>query len=266
MAVVQAERLRKAFGGRPVLEELSFEVEAGEWVGILGPNGTGKSTLLHMISGVLQPDAGRVLLKGRPAGSYSRKAIARWVAVLQQDALPPIGFTVRETIEMGRYPYQNWFGDEPEDRSALVERILDWLKLRQLADRTLDRLSGGERQRVALGKVMAQEPMLLLLDEPTTFLDIGYQLEMMEWIRSWQQECGLTVVSVLHDLNLASQFCGRLLLLHEGHIAGMGTPDEVIRPDLLERVYGTRPHVLTHPDKRVPQILLGRAGYSDGSE
>ncbi|UUZ80886.1 ABC transporter ATP-binding protein [Paenibacillus sp. P26] len=258
MAVVQVERLGKSYGAERVLEELSFEVAEGEWLGILGPNGTGKSTPLQLISGVIKPSSGRVLLQDKPAGSYPRKALARFVAVLQQDALPQVGFTVREMLEMGRYPYQNWLGDEPADRSGLVERILDWLRLRPLADRTLDRLSGGERRWVALGKVMAQEPKLLLLDEPTTYLDIGYQLEMMDWVRKWRQESGLTVISVLHDLNLAAQYCGRLLLLHEGRLAGMGTPDEVIRPELLERVYGTRPHVLAHPEREVPQILLGR--------
>lgn len=260
--VLEAKDIGKAFGERQVLERIAFQVKRGEWLGILGPNGSGKSTLLHILSGVEMPTAGQALLAGKPLAAYSRKELARFVAVLSQDALPPLGFTVREIIEMGRYPYQNWFGDETGEAGGLVERIIERLKLGPLSDRTVNKLSGGERQRVALGKVMAQEPRLLLLDEPTTFLDIGYQLEMMELIRTWQQEGGLTVVSVLHDLNLAAQFCDRLMLVSRGRIAGMGAPHDVIEARLLSEVYGTEPHVLPHPGSGVPQILLGKGKRS----
>ncbi|AEI45314.1 ABC transporter ATP-binding protein [Paenibacillus mucilaginosus] len=258
MAGMKVRGLGKRFGARIVLREIDLEVRQGEWLGILGPNGSGKSTLLHLLSGVEAPDQGSIELDGQPLAGYSRKALARLLAVLPQDALPPLGFTVREIVEMGRYPYQNWLGDEREDRSALVERILSWLKLEELQERTVDALSGGERQRVALGRALAQEPRLLLLDEPTTFLDIGYQLEMLERIDRWKEENGMTVVSVLHDLNLASMFCDRLLLLQEGRIRAIGTPEQVLQPAGLEEVYGTRPYVLPHPDSGVPQILLGR--------
>ncbi|GAB7056973.1 MULTISPECIES: ABC transporter ATP-binding protein [unclassified Paenibacillus] len=258
MIQVDVEEVSKAFGAREVLRGVRFRVKPGEWFGILGPNGSGKSTLLHLITGLEPATAGNVRLDGKPVASCSRKALARQIAVLEQDALPPLGFTVQEVIEMGRYPYQNWLGDETADAAALVERIIAWLKLDSLRERTIDHLSGGERQRVALGKAMAQEPKLLLLDEPTTFLDIGYQVEMMDMVRKWQQEWGMTVISVLHDLNLAAQYCDRLLLLHEGATAGIGTAEEVLRADLLEQVYGTRPHILAHPDSGVPQILLGK--------
>lgn len=258
MAVVQVEHIGKTYGGRMVLNDVSFEVEQGEWFCILGPNGSGKSTLMQIISGFEPPDTGRVLLNGKLPSDYRRKDLARQVAVLPQDALPPLGFTVREIIEMGRYPFQNWFGDEAEDTASLVDRIMERLQLVPLSDRSVEALSGGERQRVALGKVMAQEPSLLLLDEPTTFLDIGYQLEMMELVRSWQEESGLTVVSILHDLNLAAQYCGRLLLLNQGSAVAVGSASEVIRAELLEQVYGTLPHVLQHPVSGVPQVLLGR--------
>ncbi|WP_284641386.1 ABC transporter ATP-binding protein [Paenibacillus silviterrae] len=254
---VQVEGIEKTYDGRIVLGGISFHVEAGEWFGILGPNGSGKSTLLQIVTGVVPADGGQVLLHGKTPETYGRKEMARRVAVLPQDALPPLGFTVREVIEMGRYPYQNWFGDEKGDAGALVDRIIDRLRLGHLCERSVEALSGGERQRVALGKVMAQEPMLLLLDEPTTFLDIGYQLEMMEFVRTWQEECGLTVVSILHDLNLAAQYCDRLLLLHDAQAAAIGTAEEVIRAELLEQVYGTVPHVMKHPVSGVPQVLLG---------
>ncbi|MEK8127020.1 ABC transporter ATP-binding protein [Paenibacillus filicis] len=256
MIEVAVEGLHKRYGAQTVLDGVQFRVEPGEWFCILGPNGSGKTTLLQTLTGVEPASAGSIQLDGRPVASYSRKELARLVAVLQQDALPPISFTVQEVIEMGRYPFQNWLGDERVDSSALVERVIQWLKLEPLRERSVEQLSGGERQRVALGKAMAQEPRLLLLDEPTTFLDIGYQVEMMDRVRRWQKESGMTVISVLHDLNLAAQYCDRLLLLHNGVVTAIGSPQEVLQAGLLERVYGTRPHVLAHPESGVPQILL----------
>lgn len=262
MIGVAVERVEKRYGMRVILNGIDFQVEPGEWLGILGPNGSGKSTLLQVMAGAEPVDGGTVRLAGKPVGDYPRKALARQVAVLQQDALPPVGFTVQEVVEMGRYPYQNWFGDEQDDAAALVDRVIRWLKLEPLRERPVDLLSGGERQRVALGKAMVQQPKLLLLDEPTTFLDIGYQLEMMDTVRRWQKECGMTVVSVLHDLNLAAQYCDRLLLLHNGGIVGIGEAAEVLRAELLEKVYGTRPFVVPHPLRGIPQILLA-GGFED---
>ncbi|MDF2960880.1 MAG: yvrA [Paenibacillus sp.] len=257
---MQVSHVSKVYKDQRVLEQVSFEVEPGECLGILGPNGSGKSTLLKLLSGIEAPTTGSVRLEGREAHAHPRKELAQWTAVLRQDALPPLGFTVREVIGMGRYPFQNWLGIEQADAESLVDSIIERLQLGKLQHRSVDGLSGGERQRVALGKVMAQQPRLLLLDEPTTFLDIGYQIQMMDWISSWQRETGLTVIAVLHDLNLAAQYCGRLLILQEGRIVANGQPDEVIRPGLLEQVYGTQPIVLRHPVSGVPQILLQTDG------
>ncbi|NOU91798.1 ATP-binding cassette domain-containing protein [Paenibacillus sp. LMG 31456] len=256
MALVQVSKVCKKYQEQGVLEQISFDIEAGECFGILGPNGSGKSTLLKLLSGIEAPTSGRVQLEGRAAHEHPRKELAQWMAVLPQDALPPLGFTVREIIGMGRYPFQNWLGSELADAESLVDSIIERLQLGKLQHRAVDGLSGGERQRVALGKVMAQEPRLLLLDEPTTFLDIGYQMQMMDWISSWQKETGLTVISVLHDLNLAAQYCGRMMILQEGRTVAIGQPDDVIQPALLEQVYGTQPIVMRHPVLDVPQILL----------
>ncbi|RAV12949.1 ABC transporter ATP-binding protein [Paenibacillus contaminans] len=248
--------VRKSFGGRPVLNSVSFNVRQGEMLGIIGPNGGGKSTLLRIMSGVDAPTAGEAYLEGKPVERYSRKELARFLAVLQQDALPPVGFTVREVIEMGRYPFQNWLGDDERDAADSIDRIIEQLGLNALSDRTLEHLSGGERQRVALGKAMAQEPKLLLLDEPTTYLDIGYQVQMMDYIRGWQKETELTVIAVLHDLNVAAQYCDRLLVLHDGGVAALGAPGDVLDAPLITRVYGTEPLIVPHPVSGVPQILL----------
>ncbi|UKS24654.1 ABC transporter ATP-binding protein [Paenibacillus sp. HWE-109] len=254
--MIKVEHLSQSFLEQQVLEKITFEVKQGEFFGIIGPNGSGKSTLLRLLSGIDPVKSGKVQLDGREASAFSRKELARWLAVLQQDALPPVGFTVREVVEMGRYPFQNWLGEDSADAEGLIEGIVRRLHLEPLIDRTIERLSGGERQRVALAKVMAQQPRLLMLDEPTTFLDIGYQVQMMDYIREWQSEAELTVVAVLHDLNLAAQYCTRLMVVHNGRMAAIGTPEEIITSELIKAVYGTEPIVLRHPVNEAPQILL----------
>ena len=252
----EVEELICRIGGRTVLDRLSFGIAEGRMVGIIGPNGAGKSTLLGALSGVTPILQGSVRLRGRPIGSYGRKELARWVAVLQQEGLPAALFTVREVVGMGRFPFQNWLGHEEKDADAVIAQALRAMGLEAFAERRLDQLSGGERQRVALAKVMAQEPRLILLDEPTTYLDIGYQVQLLDSVRAWQRKDGLTAVAVLHDLNLASQYCDELLVLKDGRIAACGPPEEVLTESTIRDVYGTDPVVLAHPVGGRPQILL----------
>ncbi|WP_035120408.1 ABC transporter ATP-binding protein [Cohnella panacarvi] len=261
--MLRMERLDKYYGERKVLDQLSFSVAEGEFFGILGPNGSGKSTLLKLLSGIVKPDGGELALNGSPIGGYTRKQLSRVLAVLQQEPIPPASFTVREVVEMGRYPYQNWLGDDSGASDEIVDAVLDQLNLAELRHIMLTELSGGERQRVALGKAMAQQPSVLLLDEPTTYLDIGYQIQMMDIVKAWQRERKMTVVAVLHDLNLAAMYCDRMLLLHKGSIVGIGTPGELVRGELIRRVYGTKPIVVEHPLYGLPQILLRQGGAHD---
>lgn len=254
--MIRMSGITKSFGEMRVLDGLNLNVSQGEFIGLLGPNGSGKSTLLRILSGVEHPDKGSIELQGKSVFDYPRKELAKWLAVLEQDALPAIGFTAREVIEMGRYPFQNWLGEDQGTGPELIDSIIDRLNLQEIADRQVDVLSGGQRQRVALGRVMAQEPLLLLLDEPTTFLDITYQVQMMDYIRQWQVDCGLTVIAVLHDLNLAAHYCTRLLMLKDGMLVADGTPDEIVTSERIDQVYGTKPIVLPHPVNGVPQILL----------
>jgi iron complex transport system ATP-binding protein len=253
---VDISGLHKHYQRRLVLDGLQFNVQSGEFFGIVGPNGSGKSTLLKLLSGIEQADAGKVMLDGRLIQGYAHKQLARQVAVMLQHSLPEIDYTVREVVEMGRFPFQNWFGDEWSDSKQFIDNILFKFCLEHLAQRSLRHLSGGERQRVAMAKAMAQQPRLLLLDEPTTYLDIGFQMQMMDMIRQWQTESHLTVIAVLHDLNLAAQYCDRLLILNDGHQVAIGTPTEMMHDDLLASVYGTKPIVLSHPVSLIPQILL----------
>lgn len=254
--MIEVRGLQKSYQDVSVLREIGFTVQRGEFFGIIGPNGSGKSTLLKMLSGVIAADAGEITLAGKPVGRYTRKELARVLAVLEQEGLPPVGFRVREVLEMGRYPYQNWLGEEQTDVGPLIDEIMQLLGLTPLADRTLDQLSGGEKQRVALGKALVQKPQVLLLDEPTTYLDIGYQIQLMDIVRKWQKTTQVTVVAVLHDLNLASLYCDRILMLHKGEQIGIGTPTDMLQSDRIEAVYGTRPIVMEHPVHRLPQIML----------
>jgi len=263
--VIEVDGLSVEAGGRRILDGVTFRLETGGLYGVIGPNGAGKSTLLAAISGVRRFDAGTVRLFGRSVASWPRRALARRLAVLQQEALPRTAFTVREVVLMGRYPYQNWFGGSDGEGEALVERVLDTLGLKGHADRRLDALSGGERQRVALAKAMAQDPELLLLDEPTTYLDIGYQIHLLDLVREWQRSGGRTVVAVLHDLNLAAQYCDRLLVMHEGKLVAAGPPADVLKPETIRRVFGVEPVVLPHPASGVPQLLLRPGGGSGES-
>ncbi|MCP3809694.1 ABC transporter ATP-binding protein [Paenibacillus sp. Lou8.1] len=252
--------LTRAYGEFHALKNISWSVDEGTWWGIIGPNGSGKSTLLHLLSGVDQPTSGNVHIYGKKVGSYSRKELSRLIAVLQQEGLPPVGYTVREVVEMGRFPHQDWLGREKGvDVEAITDRVLERLGLTTLADRALDRLSGGQRQRVALAKVMVQEPRILLLDEPTTYLDLRYQLEFMELLADWRQETGMTIIAVLHDLNLTAQFCEDLLVLKDGMVEGLGASSKLLTEDRIRRVYGVEPVMLPHPDSGVPQLLLRRS-------
>lgn len=256
--------LTRDFGEFHALKNISWSVDEGDWWGIIGPNGSGKSTLLHLLSGVDHATSGNVLVYGKKVSSYGRKELSRLVAVLQQEGLPPVGYTVREVVEMGRFPHQDWFGREKVDKEKgmdpgiITDRVLERLGLTNLADRPLDRLSGGQRQRVALAKVMVQEPQILLLDEPTTYLDLRYQLEFMELLAEWRRETGVTIISVLHDLNLTAQFCDDLLVLKDGMVEGLGASSELLTEERIRHVYGVEPVMLPHPDSGVPQLLLRR--------
>lgn len=251
----------KTYGDHRALHPVNWQVKKGEWWGVVGPNGSGKSTLLQLIAGTEALSEGQIRIEGRDIGSYSRKDLSRMIAVLQQDGLPAISYSVRDVVEMGRYPYQNWLGRESADGAVVVDQVLEELGLMDLADRPLDSLSGGQRQRVALAKVMAQEPRLLLLDEPTTFLDIKYQLQFMELLAAWQQKSRITIVAVLHDLNLAALFCDRILALREGSEAGKGTPHDLMTGEQIHEIFRVRPAMVDHPDHSVPQLLLRRDMY-----
>jgi iron complex transport system ATP-binding protein len=242
--------------GQLVLDSVSYSFEMNRFYGMIGPNGAGKTTLLHLMSGSESPSGGEVLLNNRPIAQEPRKLLARRLAVLQQGGLPPVGFTVREVVAMGRYPHQNWLGGDDGDSDSVIDNALETMGLQDLQNRRLHQLSGGERQRVALAKLMAQQPDILLLDEPTTYLDIGYQVSLMDTVRAWQQEQGLLVIAVLHDLNLAALYCDELVAMHKGRITASGLPEAVLQPPVIQEMYGTVTTTVKHPVTGAPQLML----------
>lgn len=256
--LIEVDGVGKRYGQHQALNGVSWQIAEGDWWGVVGPNGSGKSTLLQLLAGTESVSAGSIRLHDRHIASYSRKDLSRMIAVLQQDGLPAISYPVRDVVEMGRYPYQNWLGRDSGDGEKIVDRVLEELGLSELADRPLDALSGGQRQRVALAKVMAQEPSILLLDEPTTFLDIRYQLQFMELLSTWRQRNPITIVAVLHDLNLAAQFCDHILALKEGESAGSGTPHALMTEEHIREIFQVNPAMVKHPDHGIPQLLLRR--------
>jgi len=223
---------------RPVLRGLDLVIGAGELVALLGPNGSGKTTLLRAIAGSLRRDAGRVALFGRDLNEWSSVALARRVAVLPQSLVLPDGFRVAELVEMGRAPHATrWFGSSAEDAEAVQRALADAGAL-DLAERHADELSGGERQRVLVAMALAQGPELLLLDEPTLHLDIAHQASLLATVARLRARRGLTVIAVLHDLNLAAAHALRATVLDSGRVVADGDPESVLRLELIRRVFG----------------------------
>ena len=249
-------------GRQWTLDHLSFLVDPGEILGIVGPNGSGKSSLLKVLSGLLPIGEGDVLLGGLSIQKRTQADIARVVAVVPQEYQQVFPFTVAETVLMGRFPHRTarWWsmgiGDETASDLACVHQAMVDTDVLSLADRLVSDLSGGERQRVMIARAVAQEPKILLLDEPTAFLDINHQIEICSLITRLRAERRLTVVLVSHDLNVASQYCDRVLMLKEGGLCRIGLPEETIRPDVLRMVYGCDVVVDAHPQTGRPRVTM----------
>ena len=245
-----------------VIDGLTCDVDAGEILGIVGPNGSGKSSLLKILSGLLPVGEGDVFLYGLSLQKRSQADIARLVAVVPQEYVQVFPFTVAETVLMGRFPHRTvrWWsmgiGDETANDLACVHQAMVDTDVVSLADRLVSDLSGGERQRVMIARALAQEPKILLLDEPTAFLDINHQIEICSLVTRLRAERQLTVVLVSHDLNVASQYCDRVLMLKEGGLCRIGSPEETIRPDVLRMVYGCDVVVDAHPQTGRPRVTM----------
>jgi iron complex transport system ATP-binding protein len=240
MALIALRDVGFAYDGRPVLKRISFELEAGAFVGIVGPNGSGKSTLVDLIDGILRPGAGEVLVNGVATDRFRRRVMARQVALVPQHFDLDFDLAVREVVQMGAYCRGKEAGP-----SGDAEEMLSRLGVAGLIDRRFSELSGGEKQLVVLAQALMQRAPLLLLDEPASALDVSHQLRLFDLLRELNRE-GLTVLCILHDLNLALHYFDKLLVLSEGEVAAFGPPDDVLRPEIIEAVYGVRAFLHRH--------------------
>ncbi len=240
--LVEMQGVTFGYGPQPLFYDVHLQVHEGEMVGLLGPNGSGKTTLLRLLSGVLSPQQGKILLEGRDLRQWGRRGAAQRVAVVPQELHMPFAFTVEQMVSLGRTPFVNLLGSQSRHDRMIVEDAMEAANIAPLADRVFNELSGGERQRVLVAMALAQQPRLLLLDEPTSHLDIKYQIDILELVSQLNRERGVTVIAAMHDLNLAARYFPRLLLFQRGIVAD-ASPAEVLEPGLLSRVYGVNVQV-----------------------
>jgi iron complex transport system ATP-binding protein len=245
-----------SYDSSQVLRAVSFELDAGAMVGLIGPNGSGKSTLIKVLSKVLRPTQGEIRFRGRDIAETSSAELARHVAVVSQEPTVAFSFSGLETVMAGRYPHIGRFGFETQRDFEIAHRAMAFTDTIHLSDRRIEEMSGGEKQRVFLARALAQEPELLLLDEPTTHLDINHQIEIMDLIRKLHKEQNLTVLSVTHDLNLAAEYFDTLLLLREGSLVMEGAPSHVVTDEVIREVYGADAVVSKNPKTGAPHLAL----------
>jgi iron complex transport system ATP-binding protein len=245
---LRIENVECRYGSARILENISFDASGGDFIGLIGPNGSGKTTLLRSISRILKPHIGTVLLDGRDVYSLKSKEVAKKVAVVPQDtATSTFLFTALEIVLMGRTPHLGWLEQEGKKDYTIAKNAMNTTNTWHLADRPFTELSGGEKQRVIIARALTQEPKVLLLDEPTSHLDINYQVEILNLIKKLSEKEKLTIVAVFHDLNLAAQYCDYLILLNQGEIESIGAPEVVLTPENIKRVYHAEVLVKRHP-------------------
>jgi len=260
--MILLENVSAGYDGKPVLQGVTLGVAPGEFLGIIGPNGCGKTTLLRVVSRLLPPTDGRVSIQGVPLPRISRRKLARTMACLAQDFSLDLPFTVRELVLMGRSPHLPRIGGETRRDYEIAERAMELVDVSHLADRPVTETSGGERQRALIALCLAQEPEVLLLDEPTSHLDIGHQLSILDLIARLNRQLGMTILAVFHDLNLAAEYCQRLLMLDRGRVAALGAPRDVLTSQMIARVYQTAVLVQPNPWSGKPHVVLS-AGADD---
>jgi len=251
---LQGSDLYLGYDDRTVIEELRVEIPDGSFTVVVGPNACGKSTLLRSLSRLLKPTKGSVHLDGRDVQDYNGKEFARELGLLPQQSLAPEGITVVDLVARGRFPYQRMFRQWTEEDEAAVRRALEATQLVELSTRPVDALSGGQRQRVWIAMALAQETQILLLDEPTTYLDLAHQIEVLELCRRLNRE-GRTLVAVLHDLNQAARYATHLIAMRNGEIVAEGPPREVVTVETVRAVFGVRARVIDDPETTTPMVI-----------
>jgi len=253
---INVQNLSHAYGDLPVLNNITFSVSKGDFFIIIGPNGSGKTTLMKMLSGILKPQNGQLEIMGRSIDKYARKNLAQTIAFVPQTIPVDFPFTVTEIVLMGRSPYLGILGLEQEIDLEIAQRAITFTGIEHLAHRKLDQLSGGEQQRVFIARAICQQPQVILLDEPTSSLDLAHQVRLMDLMERLKTDKGVTVVMVSHDVNLAAMYGNRLLLLNQGQIMRLGPPEEVLTFQTLEETYGCTLLVDESPLGKIPRVTL----------
>ncbi|MBD2294470.1 ABC transporter ATP-binding protein [Anabaena sphaerica FACHB-251] len=245
---LELQNLTGGYTVLPIVKDVNLSLQTGEWLSLVGANGSGKSTLLKLISRILSPQQGVILLDGKAIHSQPPNLVAQKLALLPQQQPIPAGLTVRQLVSLGRTPHQPWWQWElTGNDQQIVEIAIQKTQLENFSDRLVEELSGGERQRAFLALALAQEPKVLLLDEPTTYLDINYQLQLLELLKNLNQLQQLTIVTVLHELNLAARYSSRIALLKQGHLWEVGTPETVLTPHNIAEVFGVESLIINTP-------------------
>ncbi|NJP41120.1 ABC transporter ATP-binding protein [Oscillospiraceae bacterium HV4-5-C5C] len=247
--------LSAGYPGQAVLEDLTLNIPAGQITALIGANGSGKSTLLKTLAALQPTQGGSIYLNGRDISRLAPRALARQLALLPQDSNNPEGLSVRELVSLGRFPYRRHFSGLSADDQSVITLSLQQTGLLDLAQTDLGRLSGGQRQRAWIAMALAQQTGLLFLDEPTTYLDIAHQLEVLQLLRQINRDSRVTIVMVLHDLNQAVQFSDQLIALKSGHVYDSGPSYKLLTPELVRAVFGIKAVVLPHPVTGVPVCL-----------
>ncbi|MFJ3823652.1 ABC transporter ATP-binding protein [Streptomyces nodosus] len=252
---LSADNVTLAYDRRVIAERLSVEIPDHSFTVIVGPNACGKSTLLRALSRMLRPAQGRVLLDGQVIQSMPAKKVARTLGLLPQSSVAPDGITVGDLVGRGRYPHQGLLRQWSDDDERVVQESMERTGVAELADRYVDELSGGQRQRVWIAMALAQQTPLLLLDEPTTYLDIQHQIDVLDLCAELHEEQGRTLVAVLHDLNHAARYATHLIALRGGRVIAEGAPHEIVTAGLVEEVFGLRCQVIDDPETGTPLVV-----------
>jgi len=255
MNALEVKDLSFSYDGKPVIRGVSFVLKAGEFLGVIGPNGAGKSTLLRLLSRILECRQGEIAVHGQDIRELGRRDLARAIGFVPQETHFTLDFPVSDIVLFGRYPYLRPFQAESGQDRGIMEQSLAEAEVVEFRDRPVNSLSSGERQRVVIARALCQQPKILLLDEPTSHLDLRHQAGIMDLLKKLNDQ-GISIVIVNHDLNLAAQYCRRLLLLDRGSIRADGPSSELLNEKLLKEVYQTDVRVIRHPGRDVPQVLL----------
>ncbi|MGV2831139.1 ABC transporter ATP-binding protein [Myxosarcina sp. GI1(2024)] len=253
------KQLTLAYDGVPIIRNLNLAIPAQKITVLVGANGCGKSTLLRGLARLLKPKVGKVYLDGKAISQLSVKTVAKKLGMLPQSPIAPEGLTVRDLVAMGRYPYQNWLQQWSTEDEAKVAEALKITTMTELADRSLDSLSGGQRQRAWIAMVLAQDTDLLLLDEPTTFLDLSHQVELLDLLDELHKSQGKTIVMILHDLNLSCRYADYLVAVREGKVYATGTPERVMTEEMIREVFDLECRIVPDPLTDTPMCIpMGR--------